>query len=236
MAMTDPQGHPAEERVLVLAPTARDGALCRAILTDAGMACVPCADLAETCRELETGAGAAVLTEEALGREGFDRLVETLSRQPAWSDFPILLLTGGGATSELALRTLETLGNVTLLERPVRVPTLVSAVRVALRARRRQYQIRGHLAESRRVAESLRDADRRKDEFLAMLAHELRNPLAPLRNALHVLKGPNAHVIDADRVRDMMERQVEHIVRLVDDLLDVSRIMRGRIELRTDRK
>jgi len=76
--MNDPQGHPAEERVLVLAPTARDGALCRAILTEAGMACAPCADLAEPCRELEAGAGAAVLTEEALGHEGFVRLVETL--------------------------------------------------------------------------------------------------------------------------------------------------------------
>ena len=111
-----------------------------------------------------------------------------MRRQPAWSDFPIVVLTEEGASSEMALRTLETLGNVTLLERPVRVPALVSAVRSALHARRRQHQIRDYLAESERTAASLREADRRKDEFLAILAHELRNPLAPLRNALEAMR------------------------------------------------
>src|SRR5207248_2041755 len=67
--------------------------------------------------------------------------------------------------------------------------------------------------------------------FLAMLAHELRNPLAPLRNALHVLRAAGADADAARRARDVLERQVEHLTRLVDDLLDVSRVMRGRIEL-----
>jgi CheY-like chemotaxis protein len=87
------------------------------------------------------------------------------------------------------------------------------------------------VTERRRTEEALRDADRRKDEFLAMLAHELRNPLAPIRNALGVLAMRFTDP-DLDKVRGMMERQVEHLVRMVDDLLDVSRIMRGRIELR----
>jgi PAS domain S-box-containing protein len=89
------------------------------------------------------------------------------------------------------------------------------------------------VTERRRTEEALRDADRRKDEFLAMLAHELRNPLAPLRNALGVLAMRFTDP-DLDKVRGMMERQVEHLVRMVDDLLDVSRIMRGRIELRNE--
>jgi len=85
----------------------------------------------------------------------------------------------------------------------------------------------------RKVAEeALREADRRKDEFLATLAHELRNPLAPVRNGLQILRlagaDPSAHA----QVLDMMERQVRHMVRLVDDLLEVSRITRGKIELR----
>lgn len=82
--------------------------------------------------------------------------------------------------------------------------------------------------------EALREADRRKDEFLAMLAHELRNPLAPVRNTLQVMKLTSG---DDDRVRAsvaMMNRQVDHLVRLVDDLLDVSRISRGKIELRRE--
>src|SRR5262249_13155834 len=67
---------------------------------------------------------------------------------------------------------------------------------------------------------------------LAMLGHELRNPLAPIRNALHILKHSKTTPAQAEQVRDMMEGQVEHMIRLVDDLLDVARIMRGRIELR----
>lgn len=89
--------------------------------------------------------------------------------------------------------------------------------------------------ENTQLYEALRDADRRKDEFLATLAHELRNPLAPIRNALQILKMPRVDEAMVARSRDMMERQVEHLVRLVDDLLDVSRVMRGKIELRRER-
>jgi PAS domain S-box-containing protein len=83
--------------------------------------------------------------------------------------------------------------------------------------------------------EALREADQRKDEFLAMLAHELRNPLAPIRNAVHVLRSLDAEGGPAGRARDMIDRQVSHMARLVDDLLEVSRITRGRIALRKER-
>jgi signal transduction histidine kinase/integral membrane sensor domain MASE1/ActR/RegA family two-component response regulator len=89
----------------------------------------------------------------------------------------------------------------------------------------------GQFTERKRAEEALMEADRRKDEFLAMLAHELRNPLAPVRNALHVLRSPAADADAAARARGVLERQVQHLTRLVDDLLDVSRVMRGRIEL-----
>jgi PAS domain S-box-containing protein len=89
--------------------------------------------------------------------------------------------------------------------------------------------------ERRRTEAALRDADRRKDEFLAVLAHELRNPLAPIRNALHILRRSAADRATVDQVRDVMERQVEHIARLVDDLVEVSRITRGKLELRKER-
>jgi signal transduction histidine kinase len=222
---------PAEERVLVLAPTAKDARLSQTILREAGVTTAHCASLDDLCRELEAGSGAAILTEESLRRGGLSQLVESLARQPAWSDFPFLVLTGEGASSELALRTLETLGNVTLLERPVRVPALVSAVRAALRARRRQYEIRDHLGETKRVNEALREADRRKDEFLAILAHELRNPLAPLRNSLESMRLAPEDVESVSAARAIMERQVDQMVRLIDDLLDVSRVSRGKIKL-----
>jgi PAS domain S-box-containing protein len=96
----------------------------------------------------------------------------------------------------------------------------------------------GHRAamaiENARLYSELKETDRRKDEFLAMLAHELRNPLAPIRNALHVMQMPGADAEAVGRAREMTERQVKQMVRLVDDLLDVSRIMRGKIELRKE--
>jgi PAS domain S-box-containing protein len=88
------------------------------------------------------------------------------------------------------------------------------------------------LIERIRVEQALKEADRRKDEFLAMLAHELRNPLAPIRNGLHIMKQAGADDAVVNRVREMIERQVQHLTRMVDDLLDVSRITRGKIELR----
>ena len=79
--------------------------------------------------------------------------------------------------------------------------------------------------------DALRDADRRKDEFLATLAHELRNPLAPIRNGLQVMKLARNNGNAVEQSRAMMERQLGQMVRLIDDLLDVSRISRGKIEL-----
>ena len=89
--------------------------------------------------------------------------------------------------------------------------------------------------ENTRLYGELREADRRKDVFLATLAHELRNPLAPIRNSLQILKMPGIDTQMVERSREMMERQLHHLVRLVDDLLDVSRVMRGKIELRRER-
>jgi CheY-like chemotaxis protein len=87
----------------------------------------------------------------------------------------------------------------------------------------------------RLALDALRDSDQRKDEFLALLGHELRNPLAPISNALQVLKLRGADAAITERARGVMERQLEHMVRLVDDLLDVSRIMSGKVELRRER-
>jgi signal transduction histidine kinase len=91
------------------------------------------------------------------------------------------------------------------------------------------------MGERRLAEEALRAADRRKDEFLATLAHELRNPLAPLRNALRILDVAGGDPAAAKRARDMMDRQLQQMVRLVDDLLDVSRITTGKLAVRRER-
>jgi len=90
-------------------------------------------------------------------------------------------------------------------------------------------------AQLQQYAADLSDADRRKDEFLATLAHELRNPLAPLRNGLHLLKVAGGHAATFEQTRTMMERQIAQMVRLLDDLMDVNRINRGKMHLRKER-
>ena len=89
--------------------------------------------------------------------------------------------------------------------------------------------------DNARLYQEVREADRRKDEFLATLAHELRNPLAPIRNAMQILRISGGDPAVFADMRDMLERQIQQMVRLVDDLLDVSRITRGKIDLRQER-
>lgn len=197
------------------------------LLERAGIAVQPCTGPQHLLQEIAKGAGALMVAEEALGEPGFEQVGAALRSQPAWSDLPVIVLARPGADSPAIARAMDELANVTVLERPVRVAALVSVVRSALAARRRQYEQRGTL-------EGLREADQRKTEFLATLAHELRNPLAPLRNALIIL---NRQEVDRPRALElygMMERQVGHMVRLVDDLLEMSRITRGKLQLRLE--
>ena len=223
-----------EQRLLVLAPTGKDAAL-TAVHPRAGRCRVHLlrGSGRRSATQLEAGAGAVLLPEEAVALDRSSRLVNWLASQPPWSDLPVLVLARPGADSAAVAQAMDLLGNVTVLERPMRVAALVSAVRTALRARQRQYQARAQLARIEQSERDLREAHIRKDEFLAILAHELRNPLAPIRNSLHILRLTNReHDPTVRRAGEMMERQVDHMVRLVDDLLEVSRITRGKIELR----
>ena len=213
-------------------PTARDAALAEDILGRQGIAVHVCATDGELARELERGAGAVLVAEEMLGPGGaYPVLAAALRRQPPWSDLAVLLLTRSGADSHAVNEAVLGLSNVTLLERPLRVVAFVSAVRAALRARARQYQILSHLRDIEQARLALAAQAQRKDEFLAMLAHELRNPLAPIRNALTVLEMDDTDPARRRTLRGMMLRQVDHMVRLVDDLLEASRLSQGKIAL-----
>jgi signal transduction histidine kinase len=225
---------PLDLRVLVLARTSKDASITRSLLESVGIAVVICPSLTTLIDELERGAAAILIPEEAVSLAAILRLRVLLAQQPPWSDLPVLVLTSAGADSAASGDAVRTLGNVTLLERPLQVTTLLSAVRTALRARERQYQIRGHLAERTRAEDLLRLADQRKDQFLATLGHELRNPLAPLVTGLQVLKSVDRDDPRFERMSGVMERQISHLARLVDDLLEVSRITRGLIDIKRE--
>jgi signal transduction histidine kinase len=239
-----------EDRVLVLMPSERDSERTLHLLRDASLSCMACADLSALCRELRKGAGAVLLTDEIVFADIDKNLEAALREQPSWSALPILLLAREGGGERMQQSTLGMYNSVIVIERPVRTRSLVSAVQSALRARHNQYRIRDAIREHERQAaelktqdealkrsqvelaaqaDQLRTAARRKDEFLATLAHELRNPLAPISSGLSVLSRPSSPAA-LERTVGVMQRQVGHMVRLIDDLLDVSRITMGKLE------
>ncbi|MGZ8710988.1 MAG: ATP-binding protein [Thermoanaerobaculia bacterium] len=215
----------SSRRVLIVAPVGRDAELMCTHLEAARVACHVCADVDEVCRELDRGAGALIFTEEALTPDTSPRLAQTLDRQPAWSDIPMIILTGVPLTSETRRRSFVTFGrrtNVTFVDRPVRIQSLVSAAQSALRARERQYQIR-------ELMEKLEDRVHERDRFLAILGHELRNPLGAILLASQMREEDGR--LDGEHA-DLIERQSKHLTRLVNDLLDLSRVVSGKIVLK----
>ena len=180
----------------------------------------------------------ALLDVQMPGMDGFE-LAELMRSTERTRRIPIIFLTAGNADSQRRFRGYET-GAVDFLHKPVEPDILKSKADVFFELGRQHGQLARQrdentrlLAESRQYAAALQDADRRKDEFLATLAHELRNPLAPIRNGLQVLRmSPKSEV--AEETRQMMDRQLTHMVRLIDDLLDVSRVSQGKIDLRKE--
>jgi signal transduction histidine kinase len=241
-----------EDRVLVLAPTGRDAAMTAGALLEVGLQAVPCLDMSAVCAEFHAGAGTLLVAEEALDDRALHELGLSLDRQEAWSDLPIVLLAGRQFVelSDRAARLLTALRNVTVLERPVRVGVLVAAAQAALRARRRQYDLRLELArreqdaleraemlrseqKARREAEA---ANRLKDEFLATVSHELRTPVNVILgwSGMLVRNGAPADGSDMERRQHAIEvihRNAHAQAHVIEELLDISRIITGKLRM-----
>jgi len=155
---------PSSERAVVLAPGGREAAVAISLIQEAGFFANACADFPALMREIESGAGAAVIADEAIKSVDLQPLVKWLTEQPSWSDFPIVLLTrqgGGSERSPDAKRLARLLGNVSFIERPFHPTTLVTIVGSAVRGRRRQYQTRAlleHLTESENLLQTALNA------------------------------------------------------------------------------
>ncbi len=185
---------PSEEqlRVLVIAPTGRDGPLICNLLSSKDILCanLPTAEMARI--QMKAGVGAVILAEEGLTLADIAQWTKELAVQPSWSDLPIILLTVTGAVDHENQRKelyRQPLGNLILLERPVRPETLVSTVQAALRSRRRQYQIRDYLVENLQAEAALRTAEKLAvaGRLAASIAHEINNPLEAVVNLLYLV-------------------------------------------------
>jgi signal transduction histidine kinase/ActR/RegA family two-component response regulator len=226
--MSAPESNPLSETVLVLAVSEPDVTLIQTVLNQAELTGRFCTDIEDLRRHIEAGAGAALLTDEVLTPEAMRCLVDLLHGQPSWSDLPLVILFPNvGPSATVNLRMLDLLGpldNVTVLERPASSMTLASTLQCAVRARRRQYQVRDLLEQRARQV-------RRREHVLNSLAHELRNSLSTIRHATEILDQIGSPATPAVEQRATISRQTANLARLTDDLVEIYQILAGRLVL-----
>lgn len=217
-----------ERRLLMIAASERDEAHSRRLFAEDSIQVDFCRSVEELVYAAEDDAATILLSDIALRHDRVLPLIDFLSEQPPWSDLPVILVTSDERPGWLKHNEPQ---NLAILRQPVHVDSLLSLVRASLASRERQYQVRDLLEEQATTQLELRQIDRRKDEFLATLAHELRNPIAPIKSALDLVQIGRKTLTNESELVEIMTRQVQQLIRLIDDLLDVSRITRGKIRL-----
>ena len=222
--------------VLVCAPIGRDAELTSQMLAVEGMVTEICESIERLCDALSDDTGAVLMGEEALTPSAVRVLVDRLDAQQPWSDIPVIVLAGREFSAS-AIRPLNILGplrNVMILERPVRRLVFTRTVAVALRSRRRQFELRAHLQERTELLQREQLASRMKDEFLMTLSHELRTPLNAIYGWARMLATGEIKAEQRQRAIKVIERNAAAQTQLVDDLLDVSRAISGKVRLNVE--
>ena len=208
-------------------PTGRDAVLVSDMLGRVGILC-EIVEPGYLSDQIRIGAGAVLVAEEALYDGVLESLETIVGEQPIWSDLPMVVFSGSNSDPENLLQRLSSTFNATIVERPIRITMLVSAVRGAIRARQRQYQARDMLVQ-------LRQADQQKDLFLATLSHELRTPLNSILGWIHILRRRNITGPDVEHGLEVIDRNARAQSEMIADILLVSRVITGKVELAVER-
>jgi len=219
------EAHPAahDRRAIIAAPTGKDGRLIASLLERLSIPCHIVNSIAEACGEILDGAGAAIIAEEAFTGDSVRELLQVLQNQPSWSDFPLILLTISGRVtveSERLRRMRRPLGNVFLLERPIRPETLLSTLEIALRGRERQYQIRDQIQQYALAQEALLRSEKLAvtGRLAASIAHEINNPLESVTNLLYLMRS-NSSADQQQRYLAQAEQELARVAEITKQTL-----------------
>jgi signal transduction histidine kinase len=250
----------SEERVIIIAPVGQDATAMAAVLNQNGFQPEICSGLLEFCERLTAGAGALLLTDEALELPALPNLLEWLESQPPWSELPVVILTKAGESRvpRLLDLTAAAAGSLTLLERPIGSTTLLRSVEVALHSRRRQYQVRDLLEAQQRQQQALADAHARLENhatnlertvaertrdlratneqleaFVYSMAHDLRAPLRTITGYSQLLLDDHSTGLSpsGQHLLKRVQASSEFMDKLLMDLLAFGRTARAEIEL-----
>ena len=217
----------SDERVLVLLPESRDAGSMPRVLEVIGVVSMICATPEELCAEIDRGAGALLIEEEALSPRLGACLHATLDSQPSWSELPIIVLSSRGPESEIARDALLLPGDVTLVETPVRVNTLVTVVSSALRSRRRQYLVRDQL----RALEESEEKLRRAKEDLEVRVRERTEALSRALAELRLETEERLRAVEGLRTREQMLMQQGRLAAMGEMLANISHQWRQPLNL-----
>jgi len=218
------------KRVLVCSSLEKDNQLTVGILHEAGMNALSCTNLSDLCKHLEDGAGAVLIAIEMLSKEA-SCLKNFVDAQPAWSDLPFVVLTGSIQAGNIIASLHALLRNVTVLERPLRVVTLISSLQAAVAARRRQYQVRDLLSDLERARFEAEAANRTKSAFLANMSHEIRTPLGVILGFSDLIANEIPVTDEIKLYLQTIRRNGEDLSKLIDELLDLSKVEAGKLEI-----
>lgn len=232
--MTDFNEERHEFRILILAPTQRDSEITAHFFQKENISCTICPSIQTFCEEFAAGAGAGIITEEALAADHNNCLQIALKAQPRWSDFPLLVLTAAGKSSVEAKEKLKSVGHATLIKRPVQLTELISSIRAALRDRARQYEVHHYIEKHKKLMQAYMDKSREFDLVLSSItdfaySFDLEGRLKFANKALLDLWGrtleqaAGKNHFDLDYPPELaakLQQQIQHVIDTRETIID----------------